>query len=45
MEVGSPPLVDMTWALVETLPVNKLIHQELESMAGRCDCSTVEVAL
>ena len=35
MEVGPPPLVDVTWVLVQTLPVNKLIHEELESMDGR----------
>ena len=35
MEVGPPPLVDVTWVLVQTLPVNRLIHEELESMAGR----------
>lgn len=41
MEAGSPPLVDITWALVQTLPVNKRIHEDLESMGGRCGCDTI----
>lgn len=36
MKVGPPPLVDVTWALVQTLPVNNRIHEELNTMGGRC---------
>lgn len=36
MEAGHAPLEDATWALIQTLPVNDNIHQELESMGGRC---------
>ncbi|CAM9482017.1 unnamed protein product [Scytosiphon promiscuus] len=35
MEVGPPSLVDVTWALVQTLPVNERIHLELNTMGGR----------
>ncbi|CAB1113461.1 unnamed protein product [Ectocarpus sp. CCAP 1310/34] len=35
MEVGPPSLVDVTRALVQTLPVNERIHKELRTMGGR----------
>lgn len=35
MEVGPPPLVEVTWALVQTLPVNARIYEELNTMGGR----------
>lgn len=35
MEVGPPSLVDVTWALVQTLPVNDDIDFELNTMGKR----------
>lgn len=37
MEAGPEPLVEVAWALIQTLPVNTRIHEELESMGGRCE--------
>ena len=36
METGPPPLVEITWALVQTLPVNKKIHKKLSTIGDRC---------
>lgn len=35
MEAGPPPLVEVAWALIQTLPINAHIHGELESMGNR----------
>lgn len=37
MEAGPPALVEVTWSLIQTLPVNENIYEELESMGGRCE--------
>eukprot|EP00903_Cladosiphon_okamuranus_P019913 g18301.t2 len=45
MKVGPPPLVDITWALVQTLPVNKHIHEQLSTMGGRFYVPTLQLKI
>eukprot|EP00752_Nemacystus_decipiens_P004045 g3704.t1 len=45
MKTGPPPLVDITWALVQTLPVNKKIHEKLSTMGGRFYVPTVKLTI